>query len=83
MPVQAALRVDPATIFITEETVKPASILGAIIFGLVALAHLLRLILGVEVIAGGYVIPLWISIPGFLVPGALAVALWRESRRSA
>jgi len=74
--------VDPAAIFIQEETMKPATFLTAFILAFVALAHLLRLIFGVEVIAGGHVIPLWISVPGFLVPGALAVALWRESRSS-
>jgi hypothetical protein len=47
---------------------------------LVAIAHLLRLVLRVEVVAGGVVVPLWVSLVGFVVPGALAAALWRESR---
>ena len=59
---------------------KPATFLASFIFCLVALAHLLRLIFGIEIIAGGHVIPQWVSVPGFLVPGALAVSLWRESR---
>lgn len=59
---------------------KPAILLSALLLSLVALAHLLRLVFRVEVIAGGHVVPLWVSVVGFAVPGALATALWRERR---
>lgn len=59
---------------------KPAAILSTILLGVVALAHLLRLVLRIEVIAAGNEIPMWVSVIGFLVPATLAVALWRESR---
>ena len=61
---------------------KPATLLTMLMLCLVALGHLLRFALGIEVIAGGRVIPMWVSLPGALVPVALAVGLWRESRRS-
>jgi len=57
-----------------------AASLSVVLLGLVALAHLLRFVLRIEVVAAGNVIPMWVSVIGFLVPAALAVALWRESR---
>jgi protein-S-isoprenylcysteine O-methyltransferase Ste14 len=60
---------------------RPATVLAALMLSLVALAHLFRLIFRVEIIAGGYEIPEWISVFGVLVPGALAAALWRENRK--
>jgi hypothetical protein len=57
---------------------KFALLLAAFIFSLVAIAHLLRLLFQVEVLIGGVSIPMWVSVLGFVVPGALAVALWRE-----
>jgi hypothetical protein len=49
---------------------------------LVAIAHLLRLVLGVVIVADGVVIPLWLSAFGVVVPGGIAIGLWRESRRA-
>lgn len=59
---------------------KPATTIAAILLALLSLAHLVRLILGVEFIAAGHAIPQWASVLGFLVPGALAVWVWREHR---
>ena len=60
---------------------KPIVGLTTIFLALVALAHLLRLVLRVEVIAGGVTIPLWLSAVACVVTGGLAVLLWREGRR--
>ncbi len=60
---------------------KPAALIATVFLGLVALAHLLRLVLGVEVIAGGVTIPLWLSAVACVFTGGLAVLLWREGRR--
>lgn len=57
---------------------KPGSILAILILSLVSLAHLLRVIFRVEIVAGGVVIPMWVSVAGFLVTGAVALELWRE-----
>ena len=59
---------------------KPASLVAAILFWLIALAQLLRVLLRVEVTAGGVAIPLWVSIVAFIVLAALGVWLGRERR---
>jgi hypothetical protein len=59
---------------------KPASLLAAILFWLIALAQLLRVLLRVELTAGGVTIPLWISVVAFIILAALGVWLWRERR---
>lgn len=59
---------------------KPASRLAALLLFLVAVVHLLRLAFQVEVVAGGTLIPMWLSVIGCLVPAALALGVWRESR---
>jgi len=41
--------------------------------------HLVRLFAGWEVIIAGYVVPVWFSLPGFIVAGGLATMIWRES----
>jgi len=61
---------------------KPAALLTTLLLCIVALGHLLRFVFGIEIIAGGTVIPMWISVPGFLVSLGLAAALYRESRAS-
>ena len=61
---------------------KPASLLAVLVLFLVAVVHLARLVLGTEVTVGGSVVPMWVSFPGFLVAGGLAVALWLEARSS-
>src|SRR5262245_17262156 len=63
-----------------EGAMKPATMLTVLVLSLVALGHVVRLVFGIEVVAGGNIIPMWISVPGFLVPAALAIALWRENR---
>jgi hypothetical protein len=60
---------------------KPVARLAMIFLALVALGHLLRLIFGVTVIAGGVSIPLWISALACVVTGGLSFMLWRESSR--
>jgi hypothetical protein len=59
---------------------KPVVRLTTIMLSIVALAHLLRFLFRIEVIAGGYRVPMWVSVIGFVAPAALAVALWRENR---
>jgi hypothetical protein len=60
---------------------KPAIVLSSVLLGVIALAHLLRLVLGFPIVVAGYEIPMWASVIGMVVPAALAAALWRESRR--
>ncbi len=58
---------------------KLSSQLAILVFSLVALAHILRLDFQVEILIGGETVPLWASVIGIVVPGALAVGLWREA----
>ena len=61
---------------------KPFTNLAIAIFILVAVLHLLRLVFGWEVTIDGMVVPMWVSIMGFLIAGALAYFLWREAYKS-
>ncbi len=57
---------------------KPASLVAAILFWLIALAQVLRVILRVRVTAGTHDIPLWPSAVAFIILGVLGLWLWRE-----
>jgi len=61
--------------------VKPVARITTIFFALVALAQCLRLVLRIEVFAGGVRIPLWASAVACVVTGGLAILLWREGHR--
>ncbi len=60
---------------------KPAALIATMILTLVALAHLLRIILRVEVTAGGTPIPMWLSGVAVVLAGGVAIMLWSEGRR--
>ena len=60
---------------------KPFAFLAVLVFGLVALLHLLRLVFGWEVTFNGAVVPIWLSAVGLVVAAALAAGLWWESRK--
>ena len=46
------------------------------IFGIVAVAHLFRVVMQVDLMAGGYRLPIWLSVPGCIGAGALSAWLW-------
>ena len=56
---------------------------SAIIFVLVALAHLARLIYSSSIIIDGAIIPMFVSWIGFIVPGALAYWGFQRAQRAA
>lgn len=60
---------------------KPFTTLAIVVFALIALVHLYRLARPFEVVVHGMAIPQWVSAAGLLVAGALALMVWRESRR--
>ncbi len=60
---------------------KPVALITTIFLALVALAQLVRLVLQVEVVAGGVRVPLWASAVACVVTGGLAILLWREGHR--
>ena len=60
---------------------KPFTTLAAALFGLIALAHLYRLVKGFEVVVSGTVLPQWVSIVGLVIGAGMSLMLWREARR--
>lgn len=60
---------------------KPVARIVTLFLALVALAQFVRLVLQVEVMAGGVRIPLWASALACVVTGGLAILLWREGHR--
>jgi hypothetical protein len=60
---------------------KPFTTIAIIVFMLIAFIHLLRLFFDWEVTISGMILPIWISVPGFLIALGLALMLWRESRK--
>ena len=59
---------------------KPITTLAAVVLGIIALAHLYRLVQPFEVVVGGASIPQWVSGAALFVMGALSLMLWREAR---
>lgn len=59
---------------------KPAALLSALFLALIAVAHLLRVALAVPITVGSLTIPMWLSVPAVIGPGALAIWLWKEQR---
>lgn len=59
---------------------KPAAFAVIVLLTLVAVAHLLRLVLRVEVTVGDAMLPMWVSWLAVVAPGVLAFWLWREQR---
>ena len=51
------------------------------IFAIGAAAHLLRLIVGFEIVIGGIDLPTWVSLPAGLVAAGLAVWMLAAARR--
>jgi hypothetical protein len=47
------------------------------LFGVVALAHAVRVVQKWPVEVAGWVLPVWVSVVGFLLTGALAVWAFR------
>ena len=58
------------------------SILAMVVLSIVAVLHLLRVVFGLPITVGDVAIPQWVSVLGFLVPGAIVFLLWRERRTS-
>ena len=60
---------------------KPFTFVAAIIFGLMALAHILRLFLNFQLVVGNHELPMWGSIAAIIITGLLSWGLFREARR--
>lgn len=58
---------------------KPFTLATLVILTLLALAHALRLLLGVSIAVDGVDIPMWASVVGLVIAAGLAFGLWREA----
>lgn len=59
---------------------KPFTLIAAIIFGLMALVHIYRLIIGVPIHVGNAVIGQGLSWVALVIAAGLSFGLFRESR---
>ena len=59
---------------------KIGSKLAILLFILVAIAHLLRLVYGIDVTVGEWSVPQWVSVLGTIVPLVIAWLLWSERK---
>ncbi len=60
---------------------SPLTKIASIIFGIIAMLHLLRLtFFHVEIVVANFQVPFWISIFGFAITVVLCVGLWEEAK---
>ncbi len=59
---------------------KPFTMLAVVVFAIVSALQLLRVLMGWDVVVGGFTIPAWGSLIAAVVAALLAVMLWRENR---
>ena len=60
---------------------KMASLLSMATLGVIALAHLLRMLFHIEVVLGGFRVPVWMSLVAFLYLGVLTLLFSLEIRK--
>ena len=53
---------------------------ASVVFGLMAIAQLVRLLLRPEVLVAGYSMPLWPSVLALIILSGLSVWLWKLAR---
>ncbi len=61
---------------------KAALYTSGAVFAVVAVAHVVRLITGIEIVVGGVLLPVWVSFLGALIAALLAVWAAVAARRS-
>lgn len=61
---------------------RSARFLTCVLLTTVAAAHVVRAGLGVPVMVGDLVVPMWGSWLGAVVAGGLAIGLWREGKET-
>ena len=60
---------------------KPFTTITVALLALIAVAQLLRFILGWEVTVNGLIVPVWLSAIAFAITAGLAIMVWQEARR--
>ena len=60
---------------------KPATLIATIFLFVVAILHLVRIFFHVDLTVNGAMVPMWVSIFGFLFTAGLATMMWWENWR--
>jgi hypothetical protein len=60
---------------------KPATLVATFFLLVMAILHIVRIFFHVELTVNGAIVPMWLSIFGFLFTASLAIMMWRENRR--
>jgi len=58
----------------------PPTRIAAVLLGVLSLAHILRVALGVPVTVADSALPMWVSYAAAAAAGWVAVMLWRDRR---
>jgi hypothetical protein len=53
---------------------------ASVVFGLMAIAQLVRLLVRPEILVAGYSVPLWPSVLALIILGGLSVWMWQLAR---
>lgn len=53
---------------------------ACVVFGLMAIAQLVRLVIRPEVLVAGHPMPLWPSVLAFIILGGLSLWMWKLAR---
>jgi len=53
---------------------------ASVVFGLMAIAQLMRVVIRPEVVVAGHPMPLWPSVLAFIFLGGLSLWMWRLTR---
>ena len=56
---------------------------AGVVFGLMAIAQLVRLLIRPEVLVAGYSMPLWPSVLALIFLGGLSIWMWKLARTPA
>jgi hypothetical protein len=54
---------------------------ACVVFGLMAIAQLVRLVIRPEVLVSGHPMPLWPSVLAFIILSALSLWMWKLGRK--
>ena len=60
---------------------KPSTVITAVILLIIAIVHLFRLFYHINVTVSSTSIPVWISMPAFVIAAGLAIWLWLDNRK--
>jgi hypothetical protein len=55
---------------------------ASVVFGLMAIAQLMRIVIRPEVLLAGHPMPLWPSVLAFILLGGLSLWMWQLARTS-